>query len=32
MTREDTEALLEEILMAAIPHFEFPRKNVFDID
>lgn len=32
MTREDTEALLEEILMAAIPHFEFPRKNVFDLD
>lgn len=32
MTKEDTEALLEEILMAAIPHFEFPRKNLFDMD
>lgn len=32
MTIEDTKELLEEILMAAIPHFEFPRKNVFDLD
>ena len=32
MTEEDTKALLEEILMAAIPHFEFPRKSLFDLD
>lgn len=32
MTKEDTEALLEEILLAALPHFEFPRKNIFDLD
>jgi hypothetical protein len=32
MTKEDTDALTEEILMAAIPHFEFPRKNIFDVD
>ncbi len=31
MTREDTEELLEEILLAALPHFEFPyEKNLFD--
>ena len=32
MTKEDTDALLEEILLAALPHFEFPRKNIFDLD
>lgn len=33
LTREDTEALLEEILIAALPHFEFPRwANPFDLD
>jgi hypothetical protein len=32
MTLEDTKELLEEILLAAIPHFEFPRKNIFDLD
>lgn len=32
MTKEDTEELLEEILLAALPHFEFPRKNIFDLD
>lgn len=32
MTIEDTTALLEEILLAALPHFEFPRKNIFDLD
>lgn len=32
MTREDTEEMLEEILMAALPHFEFPRKDIFDLD
>lgn len=25
LTKEDTEAMLEEILIAAMPHFEFPR-------
>lgn len=32
MTREDTEEILEEILLAALPHFEFPRKDIFDLD
>lgn len=32
MTKEDTNALLEEILLAGLPHFEFPRKNIFDLD
>ena len=32
MTKEDTEELLEEILLAALPNFEFPRKNIFDLD
>ena len=33
MTKEDTEAMLEEILIAAIPHFEFPRwEDPFDLD
>ena len=33
LTEEDTKELLEEILLAALPHFEFPRdKDLFDID
>ena len=33
MTKEDTEAMLEEILIAALPHFEFPRwEDPFDLD
>ena len=33
LTKEDTEAMLEEILLAALPHFEFPRWSVpFDVD
>lgn len=32
LTREDTEECLEEILLAAIPQFEFPRKDLFDVD
>lgn len=33
MTLEDTLAVLEEILLAALPHFEFPReKDLFDLD
>jgi len=31
MTKEDTEEMLEEILMAALPWFEFPiEKNIFN--
>ncbi len=32
LTKEDTEEMLEEIMLAALPHFEFPRKNLFDVD
>lgn len=33
LTKEDTEAMLEEILVAALPHFEFPRwANPFLLD
>lgn len=33
LTKEDTDEMLEEILLAALPHFEFPReKDLFDID
>lgn len=32
LTKEDTEAMLEEILLAALPNFEFPRKDIFDLD
>ena len=32
LTKEDTEAMMEEILMAALPHFEFPQKDIFDVD
>lgn len=33
LTKEDTEELFEEILIAALPHFEFPRwKDPFNID
>lgn len=33
LTKEDTEELLEEILIAALPHFEFPRwEDPFDLD
>ena len=33
LTKEDTEKMLEEILLAALPHFEFPReKDLFDVD
>ena len=30
LTPEDTQEMLDEILMGALPSFEFPRKNVFD--
>ena len=32
LTPEDTKAMLEEILYAALPYFEFPRQDIFDID
>lgn len=33
MTKEDTEAMLQEILIAAVPRFEFPRwEDPFDLD
>ena len=33
MTKEDTEEMLQEILIAAFPHYEFPQwKNPFDLD
>lgn len=32
LTPEDTQGMLDEILMGALPSFEFPRKNIFDID
>ena len=33
LTKEDTEEMLEEILLAALPHFEFPRwAEPFDLD
>ena len=33
LTKEDTEAMLEEILIAALPHFEFPKwKDPFELD
>lgn len=33
LTKEDTEEMLQEILLAALPNFEFPRwENPFDLD
>lgn len=33
MTKEDTQEMLQEILVAAFPHYEFPRwKNPFGLD
>lgn len=32
MTKEDTDEVLEELLMAALPHFEFPRQDIFNLD
>lgn len=32
LTMEDTEAMLQEILLQAIPMFEQPRFDIFDID
>lgn len=32
ITVEDTMEILDELLRAALPNFEFPRKNIFDID
>ena len=32
MTKEDTDEILEELLMAALPHFELPRQDIFNLD
>lgn len=32
LTQEETREIEEEILLAALPHFEFPRKDIFDVD
>lgn len=32
MTEEDTHEILQEILLQALPMFEMPRKDIFDID
>jgi len=32
LTLEDTKAIIDELILAAIPHFEFPRKDIFDLD
>lgn len=32
LTKEDTQEILEELLMAALPHFEFPRQDIFNVD
>lgn len=32
ITKEDTDEILEELLMAALPHFEFPRQDIFNLD
>lgn len=33
LSKEDTHEMMQEILIAAIPHFEFPKgKDLFDID
>ena len=32
LTLEDTIAIIDELILAAIPHFEFPRKDIFDLD
>lgn len=30
LTEEETNSMLAELLISAIPHFEFPRVNIFD--
>ena len=30
LTKEDTYRMLEDLLISAIPKFEFPRKDLFD--
>ena len=32
LSEEETLPIQEELLMSALPHFEFPRKNIFNID
>ena len=31
-TKQDTERAAQEILLSAVPHFEFPRKNLMDYE
>lgn len=32
LTEAETESMLEELLLSAIPYFEFPKKNIFDYE
>ena len=32
LSEEETLPLQEELLMSALPHFEFPRKDIFNFD
>lgn len=32
LSPDETREIEEEILLAALPHFEFPRKDIFDVD
>lgn len=32
LSKEETREIEEEILLAALPHFEFPRKDIFSVD
>ena len=32
LSKEETLPLQEELLMSALPHFEFPRKDIFNFD
>lgn len=32
LTKEDTEEILQEIMLAALPYFEFARHDLFDMD
>lgn len=32
LTVEETEEMLASLLLDALPHFEFPRQNIFDYD
>lgn len=32
LTPQDTENMLQDLLISAIPHFEFPRQDIFNYD